>query len=501
MQIRHLFYKFTGMVLSAAICLGSTITVYAKPEWPSDTGILANAGIVVDMDSKAVLFGQQIHVPLPPASITKLLTALVVVENAELDEMVTFSHDAVYNVESGSGNKLSLDEGDKLSVEDCLHVLLLLSSNQTANALAEHVAGSRAAFVDMMNERIAKIGCVESEFANPSGLNDPNQNVSAYDMALIAIEAFSNEKVLEISSTRSYSIPETINNPNGASFAMEHRLLKASEDPSSEYYCEGALAGKTGYTSLAGNTLVTLAERDDRRVISVILKGTQPQYYMDGKELINFGFASFKNVSVADHETLLKDSSELDLGGNIYQTEDLSLEETAVVTLPSTAEFADAERTVITELPEEAPLGAAAVIRYTYNERKIGEAYLYSASLKEAQLAAIAAEEEEKAKEALAQVTEGQTEAMTEADEETAVSAGDEAAGAGGGALAVKLLVVLLIAGGLCGGAFAFKKKQDREREAAARRRERRRQRLQEIGCSEEEFAKMVEERRAKGRK
>lgn len=489
------------MLLSAAICLGSAMTAYAKPEWPSDTGILANAGIVVDMDSGAVLFGQQIHVPLPPASITKLLTALVVVENARMDEMVTFSHDAVYNVESGSGNKLSLEEGDKLSVKDCLHVLLLLSSNQAANALAEHVGGSRDGFVEMMNQRIEEIGCLESEFANPSGLNDTNQNVSAYDMALIAIEAFSNETVLEISSTRKYTIPATINNPDGASFAMEHRLLKASEDSSSQYYCEGALAGKTGYTSLAGNTLVTLAERGDRRVISVILKGTQPQYYMDGRELINFGFAAFKNVSVADHETLLSDSAELNLGGTTYQVSDLSLEQGAVITLPNTAEFADAERTVETEVPEAAPLGVAAVVQYTYNERKIGEAYLYSDSLKEAQLAAIAAEEEEKAKEALAQMTERQIEAVTEADEETAADDGDEDSGAAGGALAVKLLVAFLIAGALGGGAFAFKKKQDREREAAAKRRERRRQRLQEIGCSEEEFAKMVEERRAKGRK
>ena len=178
--------KITCFILAAALSAAASFNAFARPEWPADTGIMAEAGIVMDKDSGAVIFGQNIHLPFAPASITKLLTALVVIENSDLDETVTFSHSAVYDVESGSGNKLHMEEEDKLSVEDCLYMLLLISSNQAANALAEHVAGSREAFVDMMNERIAQIGCTESRFANPSGLNDENQFVSAYDMALIA---------------------------------------------------------------------------------------------------------------------------------------------------------------------------------------------------------------------------------------------------------------------------------------------------------------------------
>lgn len=501
MQIKRLLHRAAAVVVSAAMVLGMAATAYAKPDWPSDTGIMAGAGIAVDMDSKAVLFGQQIHVALPPASITKLLTALVVVENAEMDEMVTFSHDAVYNVESGSGNKLSLEEGDQLSVEDCLYVMLLLSSNQASNALAEHVAGSRDAFVDMMNEKIAALGCQESHFANPSGLNDETQNVSAYDMALIAIAAFENEKVLRISSSRSHSIPATINNPNGTSFKMEHRILMAENDPSSEYYCEGALAGKTGYTSLAGNTLVTLAERDGRKVVTVVLKGTQPQYYMDSRELLNFGLSSFQNVRIGEYETLLQGIGELELGGTVYQVSDLSLDQEAVVTLPETAEFADAERSVVTELPEDAPLGAAALVQYTYNERKIGAAYLYSDSLKETQLAAIQAAEAEKVKAASGPVMEESDSAAdkteTESKEETKNS-GESGAAVGG--LVPKVLIAAVIIAAAAGAIIFFKKKRQRELEAAALRRERRRQRLQEIGCSEEEFEKMVQERRAKNR-
>lgn len=104
--------RLCGFFLTLALsCSLTAFPVFAKPDWPADTGVQSEAGIVMDMDSGAVLFAQNIHVQLPPASITKLLTALVVAEHASMDEQVTFSHDAVYNVESGSGNKLGLEEG------------------------------------------------------------------------------------------------------------------------------------------------------------------------------------------------------------------------------------------------------------------------------------------------------------------------------------------------------------------------------------------------------
>ncbi len=148
----------------------------AKPAWPNDVGIEGEAGIVIDEETGAVLFGQNIHLPFAPASITKLLTALVVIERcSSLDDVVTFSHDAVYNVEQGSSNPMALEEGDQITVRDCLYIMLLRSSNQAANALAEHIGGSREGFAAMMNEKIRELGCKESNFANPSGLNDENQ--------------------------------------------------------------------------------------------------------------------------------------------------------------------------------------------------------------------------------------------------------------------------------------------------------------------------------------
>ena len=283
--------KFVCFVLTCQLFI---LTVWAKPDWPSDTGIMAEAGIVMDMDSGAILYGQNIHLTYPPASITKILTALIVLENCNLDDTVTFSTTAVNQVEADSGNKISVVAGDQLSVEDCLYSMLLVSCNQAANALAEHTAGSISAFVDMMNEKLAELGCQESHFENPSGLNGDNQYVSAYDMALIAQAAYDNETLVEISSATTHRIAPTTQNPDGFTIRGEHRLC-VTEDSTSPYYYPEAIAGKTGYLIKAGNTLVTYAVKDNRRLVSVILKGQPRQYFVDGKALLEFGFRSFQN--------------------------------------------------------------------------------------------------------------------------------------------------------------------------------------------------------------
>lgn len=491
----HRFIKKTLGFLAAASLFMQTgvMTAFAKPDWPSDTGIMAEAGILVDMDSGAVLFGQQIHATYAPASITKLLTALVVAENASMEDEVVFSQDAVYNVESGSGNKLKLETGDKLTVEDSLYVMLLLSSNQAANALAEHIAGSREAFVDMMNKKLEELGCAESHFANPSGLNDDSQYVSAYDMALIARAAFSNEKVLEISSARSHSIPATINNPNGASFNMEHRLL-VTEDTDSQYFCEGAVAGKTGYTSLAGNTLVTYACRNGRNQIAVVLKGTQPQYYLDSQAILDFGFASFKNVKITEQETFLRDRESLDIDGTSHPVSELSLDPDAVVTIPNGAEFSDAERSLVTELPKDHPAGAVAMLQYSYNDRKIGSCYIYgpvpetvvSGENSGAGQTGILGETDTTLGEGL----EG-TVPAGDGSRETSSPAGEKKAGS----ILLPAVVVILAGGILAGLILYLRERRKRELEEARKRRERRRQRILESGCSEEEFARLLEAR------
>lgn len=480
MKAKRIIKSGLALLLSMQLALMSCITALAAPEWPSDTGVLADIGIAVDADSGAVLFGQGIHELTPPASITKLLTALVVVENSSMDDMVTFSYDAVNNVESGSGNKKNIAEGDKLSVKDCLYLLLLQSSNQAANALAEHVAGSRDAFADMMNEKVKELGCTDgTHFANPSGLNDDTQVVSAYDMAIIARAAFNNSDVLEISSTKSYKLAPTQNNPSGATCANEHRLI-ITDDETSELYCPEAKAGKTGYTSLAGNTLVTYGEKDGRRVISVVLKGQpSPNYFLDGKTLLQFGFENFQNVSIPDNETKYVTGEEtVSINGADFQPDELELESGAVITLPKDAAFSDASMELVTELPEQHPERAIALLQYTYNDRKIGQAYLL------AKEGSLPASSEETGGAAPEEKPDGKTDSSDQK--------GGEKGGIALPPLSLPVIgICLLVFAVLLLSAYTLYTKK-KEAEELRRRHERRMQRLKEENYTEEEFYELL---------
>lgn len=480
-------------MITALMAAGMPMTAFAKPDWPSDTGIESEAGIVMDADSGAVLFGQNIHVQKAPASITKILTALVVIENSSLDDTITFSHDAVYNVEDGSGNKNSIEEGDTLSVRDCLYLLLMRSSNQAANALAEHVGGSRDGFVKMMNEKTAELGCENSHFANPSGLNDDTQLTSVYDMALIASAAYKNDTLLTISKDKSYRLPATKNNPDGVTIQPEHKLLITTDTESPNYY-PYAVAGKTGYTSIAGQTLVTYAIKDDRRQIAVTMKSTQATHYQDTIALMDFGFLRFKNVNISENETAYTSGDQpVQIGDNSYQPSDLSMDTLAVITLPKDASFADAEKTVVTDLPEDAPQGAVALLSYKYNDRKIGQVYLISASAAEAEANGKTASDD------------GNT-ASDSAASNTGASGKSKQAKSSFHLTLPKLpkvsvrtvlivVVSVLLAAACAALVWLFYRRHQEEKRRQEDRRKRRRQRLQEIGCSQEEFEKLLEKR------
>lgn len=480
-------------MITALMAAGMPMTAFAKPDWPSDTGIESEAGIVMDADSGAVLFGQNIHVQKAPASITKILTALVVIENSSLDDTITFSHDAVYNVEDGSGNKNAIEEGDTLSVRDCLYLLLMRSSNQAANALAEHVGGSRDGFVKMMNEKTAELGCENSHFANPSGLNDDTQLTSVYDMALIASAAYKNDTLLTISKDKSYRLPATKNNPDGVTIQPEHKLLITTDTESPNYY-PYAVAGKTGYTSIAGQTLVTYAIKDDRRQIAVTMKSTQATHYQDTIALMDFGFLRFKNVNISENETAYTSGDQpVQIGDNSYQPSDLSMDTLAVITLPKDASFADAEKTVVTDLPEDAPQGAVALLSYKYNDRKIGQVYLISASAAEAEANGETASDDGNA-------------ASDSAASNTGASGKSKQAKSSFHLTLPKLpkvsvrtvlivVVSVLLAAACAALVWLFYRRHQEEKRRQEDRRKRRRQRLQEIGCSQEEFEKLLEKR------
>ena len=234
--------------------------------------VSAEAAILFDATHNTVLFEKNADEKLYPASITKLMTALLVLEKADLNDTVVFSKTAVTNLESGAVT-LKLQEGDRVSVRDCLYGLLLKSANEVANGLAEHVGGSIQGFADLMNRKAAELGCTGTHFTNPSGLNDPDHYTTARDMAKIAGAAFKNEMLQKISSSLSYEFPAT-KAAAARTITPGHKMLY----PSDSRYYEGMVGGKTGYTSLAGNTLVTCTEKDGVRLIAVVLKARSTHY-------------------------------------------------------------------------------------------------------------------------------------------------------------------------------------------------------------------------------
>ena len=272
--------------------------------------IAAESAILYDVTHDRVLYEKNADTKRYPASITKILTALLVLENASLDEMVTYSENAVTRLESGAVT-LSLQAGDKVSVKDSLYGLMLKSANEVANGLAEHVGGTIYGFADMMNAKAKALGCTNTNFVNPNGLNDSDHYTTARDMAKIAKAAFENEMLCKITSTTTYKFPAT-KAVGARTLTMGHKMLHKTD---SRYY-DGIVGGKTGYTSLAGNTLVTCVERDGVRMIAVILK-SRSSHYPDTKALLDYGYELEKASACGSVGTVMYGTEN---GANVQNT-------------------------------------------------------------------------------------------------------------------------------------------------------------------------------------
>lgn len=431
--------------------------------WPS-AELTAQAGVVLDVDTGTVLFEKNGTERLYPASITKVMTALVVLEHAKLGEKVTFSHDAVYNVDSGSSNA-QIDEGDVLTVEDCLYALLLKSANEAANALAEHVAGSRAAFAELMNEKAAELGCTGTHFANPSGLWEEEHYTTAEDMARIGRAAFQNEDFLRIEESRSHRIAPSKRVPEGLMIYMEHKMLL----PNSVYYDERVVAGKTGYTLASGNTLLTLAKSGGRRLAAVVLGDKNPAHYTDTRTLLDLGFNQTEKRTLPDSfynmEMLRNRLVQDTVSEDSLKSSELELKGSRLVSVPLGTEETELHYRLNYNVPENAPQRAVAEIEYLLGDRQVGSDFIVKA-----QSIRILIED---------------------------APAGTKAAAAAVTLSGFTVLGIVLFAL-FGGGAAAWARRLHGERQRRKELRENRLRRLRELDMSEEEFRELVEKRRKK---
>ena len=261
-------------------------------DWPQGPKIEAASATVLDMDSGTFLYSKNATEKMYPASITKIMTTLLLVENCNLDDEITFS-EIVYDLEEGSSH-LGIQPGETITLRDAAYGIMLASANDISNGVAEYIGGSISGFADMMNARAAEIGCVNTHFVNASGMPDENHYTTAHDMALIFREAIKNQDFLDIIGTQSFTIDPTNMNPESRTYSTHHALV-AQGAP--EYY-EGCFGGKTGVTEASKNTLVSGATRDGMTLIAVAMRADAGQVCQDHISMFDYGFNNFQKVEV-----------------------------------------------------------------------------------------------------------------------------------------------------------------------------------------------------------
>ena len=254
--------------------------------WPQGPAIYAESGILVDLDTQEILYSKNIDKQLYPASITKIMTTLVAIESSSPEEPVTFSQHALDSIEWDSSN-IGCRLNETLTMEQCWYAMMLNSANEVCCGVAEHISGSIEAFVEKMNQKAAELGCTNTHFSNPNGLPDETHYTTAHDMALIANAAYQNETFRQVFSTRQYEIPPTPQYTETRYLYNHHKMMQ----PDTEYYYEGCLGGKTGYTETALNTLVTIASRNGKNLLCVTMRTQGRQVYTDTASLFDYGFS------------------------------------------------------------------------------------------------------------------------------------------------------------------------------------------------------------------
>ena len=337
-------------------------TAYAIPPdtnslagWPQGPSVYGDSAIVMDMDSGAIVYGKQIDKRHYPASITKLLTALVALENSQLTDEVLFSDDSVSFLEYGDAH-IGMTPGEIISMEDAYYGMLLASANEVSYAVAENVGrlmgGDYNTFIQKMNDRSAELGCTGSHWMNANGLHDENHYTTAHDMALITSAVYQYDEYREVVQTLSHTIPPTNLVNESRTFQQNHKMLWPKNDNYYEY-CTG---GKTGYTDQARTTLVTTADNGNLRLAAVVLYDFGNDAYIDTRAMFDYVYNNFSKVMLADQET----PEEIDA----YSEND------SYVLLPAGIEFGDLEKEI--EITDEQ--SREGTVTYTYQGQKVGSA-------------------------------------------------------------------------------------------------------------------------------
>lgn len=298
--------KFAAIVTAFTIlCAGYTVkTQEIKPSLSFESNdnsasaqttklwVAADSAVLMDAETGKVLYSKNMNTAYPPASTTKIMTALLALENCKVDDVVTIGK----KPPNTEGNNICLIEGEQFTVRDLMYALILESANDCANALAEHISGSVENFAVKMNERAKELGCKSTNFLNPNGLYHKFHKSSAKDMALIMRELIKHDEFTAIATAKSYSIPSTNKTVRERSIPNRNKLLIKN----SGVYYEDCIGAKTGYTIQSKHSYVAAAARGDRKLIVALIHDKEKKFYQDAIKLFNIGFKKLEAPAMGE---------------------------------------------------------------------------------------------------------------------------------------------------------------------------------------------------------
>lgn len=369
--LKNLIHIFTILILLSFVFVNPIMaTNTSKDVNINDIETNSPSCILMDAKTGEILYAKNAYEKRYPASTTKLMTAILTMENCKLTDVATVSHNAIYSIPVGYSHA-NLQEGEELTVEQLLNVLLIPSANDAAIVLGEHIAGSEEAFCEMMNEKAKEIGCLNTNFINPNGIHNKEHVSTAYDLALIGKYAMQFSDIMRIAKVRQYTLPKT------NKYDKENRIFNTTnglinnESLNKNYY-PYATGLKTGYTDSAGSCIVSTAKKGDMELIVVILKASSTSSrYADCKNLFNYGFDnySYKKLNYADE--IIK-NVEIANGTNETKNLDIAVKDEISVLLKSDVNIDSIKPTIEINSELKAPIAENSVvgkISYTINEK------------------------------------------------------------------------------------------------------------------------------------
>lgn len=342
------------------------VSAATKKSLPKAPSIIGESAILIEPTTGTIIYEKDPHKKMYPASITKIMTALLAIENCKMKDTVVYSKKNLDSLTAEDSN-IQCQVGEKMSVKDCLYALMLSSANETATALAEHIAGSSEAFAKLMNERAKQAGATDTHFANPNGLHDDNHYVTAYDMSMIMKAAIQYPVFLDVIHTTEYTIPANNKRTEPFQSYQRHKMIFTT----SPYYDADVIGGKTGYTDQAGKTLVTYAKRGNVSLISVVMKSNGDQVFDDTKKLLDYGFDNFNYENVSENDSRFNFDTSNDFISPFSDTiSNITVDKNASILIPKGISFSDLDTDVSFNLTD----GSFATITYKYGDMVLGTA-------------------------------------------------------------------------------------------------------------------------------